>query len=122
MQSSLSSTELIQALIVGADTLGNIPNVLEEFGIKIKRHISGRLPAHQKHTQTLPTGVNVLILLTDFLGHNVMKGFRAQAEKAGIPVLACRRSVSDLRACLTRNYQCSNTTQQCAQCPKRQKH
>ncbi|MFO1233973.1 MAG: hypothetical protein U1E47_02435 [Rivihabitans pingtungensis] len=37
-----------QAMLVGADTLGNIPAVLSGYGIEIHRHLTGRNSAHQQ--------------------------------------------------------------------------
>lgn len=91
----------VNAVVVGADRLGNIPNLLKMHNIKIKQHISGRDSAHQKKTLALPSGTGLLILLTDFLGHNVMKAFRAAALRSGIKVVACRRSVCSVKAVLT---------------------
>lgn len=93
-------SQSLSAVVVGADRLGNIPEVLKVHNIAIRHHISGRDPSHQKKTLQLPSGTDVLILLTDFLGHNVMKTFRAAAQKAGIRVLACRRSVCSLKQAL----------------------
>lgn len=89
------------AVIVGADRLGNIPGLLKDHNIAITHHISGREPSHQKKTLQLPTGTQLVILLTDFLGHNVMKTFRHAAQKAGIQVVACRRSVCAMQQALT---------------------
>jgi hypothetical protein len=86
----------MNALLVGADRLGNIPEVLAEFGIRIGGHVSGRQPGHQKRA-CLPAGIQVVILFTDFLGHNVMRQFRDRARAQGLPVLCCRRSTSSLR-------------------------
>lgn len=88
------------AVVVGADRLGNIPELLKGHNIAIGQHISGRDPAHQKKTLQLPSGTDILILLTDFLGHNVMKAFRAAAQRSGIRVLACRRSVCSMKLAL----------------------
>lgn len=96
----------LSALIVGADRLGNIPDVLKVHNIRVSQHISGRDPSHQKKTLSLPSGTDLVILLTDFLGHNVMKTFRAAAEKAGVRVLACRRSVCSLRQALNQCGYC----------------
>lgn len=93
-------SQFVQAVIVGADRLGNIPDLLKGHNIAISHHISGRDPAHQKKTLQLPSGTELLILLTDFLGHNVMKTFRAAAQRAGVKVLACRRSVCSLKQAL----------------------
>ncbi|NLY28737.1 MAG: DUF2325 domain-containing protein [Alcaligenaceae bacterium] len=98
----------LSALVVGADRLGNIPDVLKGHNINVRHHISGRDPAHQKKTLALPSGTDLVILLTDFLGHNVMKTFRAAAEKSGVRVLACRRSVCSLRQALNQCGYCED--------------
>lgn len=90
----------MQALLVGADRLGNIPEVLADHGINIVGHVSGRNPAHQRRLADGGRQADLMILFTDFLGHNVMKQFRALAARQGIRVLACRRSVSCLLTCL----------------------
>ncbi len=97
---------LVNAVVVGADRLGNIPDLLKDHNIAIKHHISGRDPAHQKKTLQLPSGTELLILLTDFLGHNVMKTFRAAAQRSGIRVLACRRSVCCMKQALDQSGYC----------------
>lgn len=94
------SAQALSAVVVGADRLGNIPNLLRGHNISITHHISGRDPAHQKKTLSLPSGTQVVILLTDFLGHNVMKTFRNAAQKSGIKVVACRRSVCAMQQAL----------------------
>ncbi|TAL75787.1 MAG: DUF2325 domain-containing protein [Burkholderiaceae bacterium] len=98
--------ELVNAVVVGADRLGNIPDLLKGHNIAIRRHISGREPAHQKRTPQLPSGTDLLILLTDFLGHNVMKAFRTAAQRSGIKVLVCKRSVCCMRQALALGGYC----------------
>jgi hypothetical protein len=98
--------QLVSAVVVGADRLGNIPELLKFHNIAIRHHISGRDPAHQKKTMQLPSGTQLLILLTDFLGHNVMKTFRLAAQKAGIRVLVCRRSVCSMKQALAQCGYC----------------
>ena len=90
----------ISAVIVGADRLGNIPNLLRDHNIAITHHISGRDPSHQKKKLQLPTWTQIVILLTEFLGHNVMKTFRNAAQRSGIKVVACRRSVCAMQQAL----------------------
>jgi len=111
----MSST--VSAVIVGADRLGNIPDLLKGHNIAVRHHISGRDPAHQKKTLQLPSGTDLLILLTDFLGHNVMKTFRAAAQKSGVRVLVCRRSVCSMKQALMQSGYCETCTQrqECAQ-------
>ncbi|MEW6611671.1 MAG: DUF2325 domain-containing protein [Pseudomonadota bacterium] len=119
----------MHAVLVGADQLGNIPKVLQRFGIRIEAHISGRDPAHQRKLPGLPRRANLVVLFTDFLGHNVMRHYRQLAQRAGVPVLACRRSA----ACLEQELQCAlgrvprarsdnangNQDLPCAHCPHR---
>ena len=106
----------MNAMLVGADRLGNIPDRLATFGITITRHVSGRNAAHQRRLPTLPKDIDLLILFTDFLGHNVMKSFRSQAQADGVQVVACRRSAS----CLTEELErCLPPAEACAACPRR---
>lgn len=86
----------MNAMVVGADRLGNIPKALSSLGIRIHRHVTGRHSTHQRSIPSLPQGTDLLILLTDFLNHNAMKCYRGQAQAQGIPVIACKRSASCL--------------------------
>ena len=105
----------MNATLVGADRLGNIPALLEAQGIRVLCHISGRTASAQRRTSMLPKGTQLLILFTDFLGHNVMKTFRQAAQEEGVPVLACRRSASCLMQSLERR---SGPIQSaCTKCP-----
>jgi hypothetical protein len=96
-------TRTMNALLVGADRLGNIPAVLAEFGIRIGGHVTGRQPGHQKRA-TVPAGTQLVILFTDFLGHNVMRSFRDTARAQGLPVVCCRRSTSSLRQTIAASF------------------
>lgn len=105
----------MNAMLVGADTLGNIPTVLESFGISIHRHLSGRNSSHQRKLDRLPAGTDMLILFTDFLGHNVMRHFRELASEQNIRFIACRRSVCALKQSLAGVGLCERAA--CANCP-----
>ena len=104
----------MNAMLVGADRLGNIPAVLDEFGIRIAAHVTGRESAHQRRAADLPVGVELVILFTDFLGHNVMTRFRQAAGKAGVEFVCCRRSVCALKQALDRRE-----SSRCRECAKR---
>lgn len=105
----------MNALIVGADRLGNIPEVLQEFGIRIAAHVSGRDSNHQRRSAPLPTGIQMVILFTDFLGHNVMQRFREAANREGVMFVCCRRSVCALQQALGRrmNEECESCKAGC---------
>jgi hypothetical protein len=104
----------MNALIVGADRLGNIPDVLAGFGIRIAGHVSGRDSAHQRRCVALPAGIQMVILFTDFLGHNVMQRFRDAASRAGVMLVCCRRSVCALQQALGRQIGCAGCPGACA--------
>jgi hypothetical protein len=113
MSQAISAGNAHRAVIVGADRLGNIPDLLKRLNIAITHHISGRDPSHQKKTLQLPSGTDLVILLTDFLGHNVMKTFRQAAQRSGIRVVACRRSVCSMQQALETCGLCSATGEGC---------
>ena len=98
----------LSAVVVGADRLGNIPDLLKGHNISITHHISGRDPRIRRKRCNCPR-TQLVILLTDFLGHNVMKTFRNAAQRGGIRVVACRRSVCSMQQAL----------QQCGLCRAR---
>ena len=104
----------MDALLVGADRLCNIPDILSGFGIRIAAHVSGRDTTHQRRSGKLPAGIEVVILFTDFIGHNVMQRFREAAGKQGVQVVCCRRSTCALQQALDRQM-----GSRCAACPQR---
>lgn len=118
----MSMVGALNAVIVGADRLGNIPDLLSTHNIKIIHHISGREPSHQRRALQLPGGTELVILLTDFLGHNVMKSFRQAAQRSGAKVMACRRSVCALKQALEQSGLCQQSREdsaKCNDCPRR---
>lgn len=106
----------MRALLVGADRLGNIPEVLANHGINIVGHVSGRNPAHQRRMPDSGRQADLMILFTDFLGHNVMKQFRDLAARQGMRVLACRRSASCLVTSLAELGLAAASGTACANC------
>ena len=102
----------MNALIVGADRLGNIPNVLDQFGIQIAAHVSGRDSTHQRRSAPLPSGIEIVILFTDFIGHNVLQRFREAASREGVMLVCCRRSVCALQQALGKRI----TKEKCDDC------
>lgn len=106
----------MNALLVGADRLGNIPDVLGDFGIRIAAHVSGRDTTHQRRSAPLPSGIGMVILFTDFLGHNVMQRFRDAASREGVMFVCCRRSTCALQQALGKRLgeRCATCTADCA--------
>ncbi len=90
------------AIVIGADRLGNIENLLEERGLSVLKHITGRSPKAQAGNVVSMSHAKVMILFTDFVGHNVMRNFRKQAKKQNIPFIACKRTITDVARNLER--------------------
>jgi hypothetical protein len=109
----------MNAMIVGADRLGNIPEALSLFNIRIAHHVSGRDSAHQRKVAGLPKGVDLVILFADFLGHNVMKSFRRVAREEGVPLVVCKRSVCSVTKALECRGLAALKGARCAVCPER---
>lgn len=107
---------ITEALIVGADRLGNLPDLLKDHNITIRHHVTGRDTKHQKKSMNLPSGIHLVILFTDFLGHNVMRSFRGAANQAGIKFVACKRSKCSMQKALE---QCGYCAGNCDACPMR---
>jgi len=109
----------MNAMVIGADRLGNIPKLLSDWDISIFRHVTGRQVAHQRKSQGLPINTNLLILFTDFLGHNVMRHFRNLAQAEGVPFIACRRSTISLAQSLECCFNSKVNQSKCQNCPLR---
>ncbi|MEZ5672116.1 MAG: DUF2325 domain-containing protein [Thiotrichaceae bacterium] len=97
-------------LVVGADRLGNIEQVLKERGLSDFRHITGRQPKTQKGSAVNKLNPSAIILFTDFVGHNVMSNFRKLAKEQNVPFIACKRTVGDLTRCLDKCGLCTQAT------------
>jgi len=104
-------------LLVGADRLGNISSLLQQRGYAEQVHIKGRKPKMQRRWAGSMHNTRLMVLFTDFLGHNVMRGFRQLAKDHGVPVIACRRSTVSLQLALDR-LQASAACVQCGGCER----
>lgn len=93
----------MNALLIGADSLGNIPNVLNAYGIEHFTHITGRKKGMRN--TVIPSKVDIVIVFTDFVEHPVLKNIKAQARESNIPCVYSKRSVTHLseklRDCMT---------------------
>jgi len=92
--------------IVGADNLGNIPHNLEKMGFKTLRHLKGRknLTKDEVH---IPSNTDLVLVLTDYVNHNIAGLVKEKAKNSSIPVLFSKRSWTYLSEKL--QPFCSNT-------------
>lgn len=94
----------MNAMVVGADKLGNIPDMLTKFGIRITQHVSGRHMAHQRKIPGLPKNTDLYDIVYRFFGAQrdaefSQSGARAGRAGSGVPPFrelpgAMRRALS----------------------------
>lgn len=75
-------------LVVGADRLGTKPEALRDLGYEVA-HWSGR-----ERPGKLPRKTALVVVLTGFVSHAVMREARRQAREKGIPVVYVPRGFS----------------------------
>ncbi|MCF6157464.1 MAG: DUF2325 domain-containing protein [wastewater metagenome] len=90
-------------LIVGGDRLGCIPKELDKLGIKQIQHISGR--GGQKIRRTTLGKKVFIILLYDFVNHNLANKMKRFAHNQGIPIVYARRSWTSIYKNIIENRQ-----------------
>jgi hypothetical protein len=93
-------------LIVGGDHLGNIPRELDKLGVDYIRHVTGR--SGQKINGDIPETVDFIIVLYDYVNHNLANKIKKCAFNRRIPVVYAKRSWSSIyrkmKECQTLRY------------------
>lgn len=84
----------MSVLIVGGDHLGSIPKELDKMGVDNIRHITGR--SGQKVHGGIPETMDFIIVLYDFVNHNLTYKIKKIAEGKGVPVIYAKRSWSSV--------------------------
>jgi len=106
----------MSVLVIGGDKIDAIKTILQCMGFLNITHWDGR-----NHTTTckkeIPHNVDYVLMVTDFINHNVMYKFKNDAKKRNIPVVCSKRSSScvfcefckylDKDGKCTQNSQCS---------------
>ncbi|WP_158737945.1 DUF2325 domain-containing protein [Alteribacillus sp. YIM 98480] len=96
-------------MIVGADKLGSIPVRLNELGFQHILHVSGR-KVKMVH-KDIPERIDLVLVLTDFINHNISKKLTEKAKNRSIPICYAKRSWCSIYQSL------SNCNEVCEQCP-----
>ncbi|MFB4164406.1 DUF2325 domain-containing protein [Alteribacillus sp. JSM 102045] len=96
-------------MIVGADRLGAIPKRLKEIGFQEISHVSGRKVkmVHKK----IPVHTDLVLVLTDYINHNVSAKLKEKAKEQSIPICYARRSWCSIYQALT------HCEEVCESCP-----
>jgi hypothetical protein len=77
-------------LIIGADHLGVIPDKLTTVGFDKVLHINGRKAQMVK--KDIPVNISCILILTDFVNHNLSNVIKKQAKNQSIPIYYAKRS------------------------------
>ncbi|MFD3158604.1 DUF2325 domain-containing protein [Haloimpatiens sp. FM7330] len=79
----------MSVLVIGGDKLGTIPNNLKKKGFDTIKHISGRRKKHR--TFELPMNTDVVLVLTDYVGHQITKVIKRQCKKCSAKIVFSKR-------------------------------
>lgn len=101
-------------LIVGGDRLGNIPQVLSDKGITNYIHWSGRKKGLRN--KKIPRNIDMVIVLYDYIEHNLAKIVKNQSKSNKIPCIFCKRACSDLSCQLNKCKVCQNFIEKSKNC------
>jgi len=80
-------------LVIGADHLGDIENNLKSMGCQSLTHVKGRNYLHRRSLQ-IPKGTDLVLVMTDFVNHNISCSIREKAKSLSIPIIFSKRSWS----------------------------
>ncbi|UTR13915.1 DUF2325 domain-containing protein [Salipaludibacillus sp. LMS25] len=95
-------------LLIGGDNLGSIPGKLKNIGFSEVIHVDGRKVKMVKNE--IPERVDLILILTDFVNHNLSNKIKNKAGKKDIPICYSKRSWSCIYKSLTT---CDNICEQC---------
>ncbi len=84
----------MSVLIVGGDHLGSIPKELKKIGVDDIKHMSGRNKNVIK--RGMPMTMDLIIVLHDYVNHNLASVTKKQAKERNIPVVFAKRSWSSI--------------------------
>lgn len=95
-------------MIVGGDHLGKITKKLQYEGIKEIIHVSGRKARMSQ--KEIPSHVNLVLVLTDFINHEFSAAIKKKANKQNIPIYFSKRSWCSIYAVLEKTKILNNHT------------
>ena len=89
-------------LIVGGDYVTSFKHFIATQHDARIEHWSGRAKGFNK--RQLPHETQLIIVICDFINHNFANSIKDQANRNGIPLVYCHRSVNELKRKLTDVY------------------
>ena len=91
----------MHALIVGADYIDPMKKALAQSGYGSVEHWTGRKVGDTR--KEVPHHADLVVVLTEYVSHGLLRHVREEAARLGVPVLYCCYSVSDVRQKLSQH-------------------
>jgi len=89
----------MSVLILGGDRIDPIREVLTTLGVDDIIHWTARnQKGGRKKSKPIPTKVNIVVMLINFLNHNSMKHYRSEAKTKGIPIVYSTRNIECIKS------------------------
>lgn len=89
----------MSVLILGGDRINPILNILEELGMTDIIHWTARNQKNgRKKAKKIPIKVEMILMLTNFLNHNAMLHYRAEAKAKDLPIVYSTRNVDCVKS------------------------
>jgi hypothetical protein len=84
----------MSVLILGGDNINPIKEVLLGLGVNNITHWDARnFKNGSKKQKRIPSKVDMVVMLTNFLNHNAMKHYKNEAKSKELPVVYTTRNV-----------------------------
>ncbi|OAH57417.1 MULTISPECIES: DUF2325 domain-containing protein [Bacillaceae] len=81
-------------LVVGGDKIDKLADKLEHHGFDEVIHVSGRKAKMVK--TNIPQKVDLILVLTDYINHNLSSVIKRKANEQSIPICFAKRSWSSI--------------------------
>jgi len=89
----------MSVLVLGGDKIDSIRRALVTLGADNIIHWPARnLKNGRKKGKPIPSGVNMVVMLTNFLNHNAMKHYRNEAKAKELPIVYSTRNVECIKS------------------------
>lgn len=81
-------------LIVGGDYIASLKQKITAHGYSRIEHWNGRKKGFNK--RALPGRTELVVIIYDYVSHNLANSVKDQASRIGIPMIFCRRSLYEI--------------------------
>jgi hypothetical protein len=86
-------------LILGGDRIDPIVTMLQTLGVNDIIHWTARNQKNgRKKQKKIPSKVDMVLMLTNFLNHNAMLHYRSEAKSKDLPIVYSTRNVECIKS------------------------